>query len=153
MYSAIAVANAFIELGIKNNNPLTHLQIQKLVYITQGFNLAITDEPLFNQDIAAWPHGPVIPVLYKKLKKFGRSSVTDKITLRVDDREVEKSSFTYRLIETVYDKYKNFSGGQLSSMTHKVNTPWAIAWHRLKFSPLEHDVIKEYYKELLGNDY
>ncbi len=150
MYSALSVANAFIELSLAEDKPLTHLQIQKLVYITQGFNLAITDKPLFNQEVAAWPYGPVIPVLYKKLKRFGREKISYLIELRSDDKAIEKDSPTFKLIEIVYEGYKNYSGSELSSITHKPNTPWAITWHKLKFSPIPNDVIKEHYKELLA---
>lgn len=149
MYSALSVANAFIELSLAEGKPLTHLQIQKLVYITQGFHLAGTDAPLFKQDVMAWPYGPVTPVLYKKLKRFGRDKVVEAIVLRDDDKAIEKNSFAYRLVETVYNGYKKYSGSQLSAITHKANTPWAITWHRLKFSPIDNDLIKEHYKELL----
>ncbi len=150
MYSALSVANAFIDLSLKESKPLTHLQIQKLVYITQGVYLALKDESLFEQEIAAWPYGPVIPVLYKKLKQFGRDEIVKTIELRTDDSKLEKESLAYKLIEVVYEAYKDYSGSQLSAITHKPNTPWAITWHKLKFSPIPNELIKEHYKELLA---
>lgn len=149
MYSALSVANAFIELSLAEGKPLTHLQIQKLVYITQGFHLASKNEPIFSQDIMAWPYGPVTPVLYKKLKKFGRDKVNEPIILREDDKPVDKDSFAYGLIKTIYESYKDYTGSQLSTITHKPNTPWATTWHQLKFSPISHNLIKEHYMELL----
>ena len=43
---------------------ISNLKLQKLVYYAQGFYLALHDEALFPEDIEAWTHGPVVPVLY-----------------------------------------------------------------------------------------
>ncbi len=41
---------------------LSNLKLQKLVAYAQGFHLAMKDgEPLFDEPIEAWAHGPVIP--------------------------------------------------------------------------------------------
>lgn len=38
---------------------ITHLKMQKLVYYAQGIHLCYTNKPLFDEEIQAWPHGPV----------------------------------------------------------------------------------------------
>lgn len=64
------VANAFIELAKNSEYDVSHMKLQKLVFIANGFHLAIFDEPLYYNDTAAWKWGPVVPFLYKKLKKY-----------------------------------------------------------------------------------
>jgi uncharacterized phage-associated protein len=39
VYSVITIANEFINLA--NNESLTNMQLQKMVYIAHGFNLAL----------------------------------------------------------------------------------------------------------------
>jgi len=57
--------------------PITHLKLQKLVYISYGVYLAMTrgNKRLFNERIEAWPFGPVIPELYHEFKRFGMSRI------------------------------------------------------------------------------
>ena len=41
-----AIANWFIEQGIKENNPLSHIEVQKLLYFSHGWMLGIHETPL-----------------------------------------------------------------------------------------------------------
>ena len=43
---------------------MTHLKLQKLVYFAQGAPLHYVGEPLFHEPMKAWIHGPVCPDLY-----------------------------------------------------------------------------------------
>ena len=58
------IAQLFIQLG--DGDDVTNLKVQKLVYYAQGFYLALNGKPLFNNDIKAWAHGPVVPELYQE---------------------------------------------------------------------------------------
>ncbi|OQY42717.1 MAG: hypothetical protein B6240_13665 [Desulfobacteraceae bacterium 4572_87] len=49
---------------------ISNLKLQKLVYYAQGFYLALYDEPLFNEPIEAWTHGPVIRELYRSYNEI-----------------------------------------------------------------------------------
>ena len=65
MISCQDVANYFLSLCDEDAGDLiSNLKLQKLVYYAQGFHLAISGEPLFDEKIMAWEHGPVIPQLY-----------------------------------------------------------------------------------------
>jgi len=59
-----AVANYFLDLGLRESIPITPLKLQKLVYFAHGWYLGFTGEPLLNEGIQAWEYGPVIPSLY-----------------------------------------------------------------------------------------
>jgi uncharacterized phage-associated protein len=39
---------------------ISNLKLQKLLYYAQGFYLAIYGKALFEEDIVAWEHGPVV---------------------------------------------------------------------------------------------
>ena len=57
MTSAVTVANKILELASAKNLKLSPLQLMKLVYMSQGWNLALNDAPLFDDRIEAWQYG------------------------------------------------------------------------------------------------
>ena len=53
-YQAVAIANAFIDIGKQNNaTDLTPMKLQKLVYFAHGWNLGATGRPLINEEVEA----------------------------------------------------------------------------------------------------
>ena len=114
------VANAFILMDDNNDGDgLTNLKLQKLAYYAQGFHLAIFDNPLFDEAIEAWTHGPVVPELYQAYKQYGKTPVpiADNFDINVLDKDA------INLIEEVYRVYGQFSAWQLRNMTHE-EAPW-----------------------------
>ena len=59
---------SFLFTLIDNNKPLTLIHLNKLPYIAHGFCLALTDQPLSNEEPEAWPHGPVFKSIFNKFK-------------------------------------------------------------------------------------
>ena len=62
-----AVANWFIERGINEEYPLTHIEVQKLLYFAHGWMLGIHGEPLVEGNWEAWRYGPVLRDVYFSL--------------------------------------------------------------------------------------
>lgn len=60
-YSAVAVANAFIEKALKGElKELTPMKLQKLLFYTQSWHLKLRGgTPLFDDLFARWKFGPV----------------------------------------------------------------------------------------------
>lgn len=46
---------------LTKQGPMTGYQVQKLLYYCQAWNLAVNGEPLFDDEIKAYEHGPVVP--------------------------------------------------------------------------------------------
>lgn len=145
-YSAIAVANAFIELAKKEGKQLTNMQLQKLVYVAHGWCLALLRKPLFYNDVKAWEWGPVIPKLYNRLKKYGSGFVTDSIA--TNDSPIDPRTEDMSLIQSVWDAYKEFDGPQLSAMTHAEGTPWDETWKSIRYGEISNEKIAEHYRQL-----
>ena len=81
MYIAETIAKWFlarnkydVDMG-HGDELISNLKLQKLLYYAQGCVLAITGNILFNDDIEAWEHGPVVPTIYHLYKTFGRSGI------------------------------------------------------------------------------
>lgn len=54
---------------------LTNRELQKLLYLAQGFHLARTDQELFAEDFAAWKFGPVHSGIFHNYKQYGFQSI------------------------------------------------------------------------------
>ena len=61
------IANEFIRRAAAEKRALTQMQLQKLVYIAHGWNLAINGEKLTHDDPQAWDYGPVYRDLWEAL--------------------------------------------------------------------------------------
>ncbi|MBV7388306.1 DUF4065 domain-containing protein [Pasteurellaceae bacterium TAE3-ERU1] len=74
MLKAQDVADFFLSPFIEEEGELiTNLKLQKLLYYSQGYSLAILDRPIFLEKIVHWDHGPVVPVVYHAYKYYGSS--------------------------------------------------------------------------------
>lgn len=160
-YSAIAVANAFIDIANRNDKSLTPMKLQKLVFIANGWLLAVEDKPLVENSFEVWRHGPVEPNLYRALKKYGRDEVKTKITSWSVDENGDFSthtpvipasdSLTHELLKEVWDVYGDADGITLSEITHLPDSPWSLIKKQKGInSTIPSSVIKSYYSSLIS---
>ena len=147
-HDAIIVANRLIQLGIKEKNPLTPLQIIKLVYICHGFMLGLYKRPLIIQKIEAWKYGPVIAELYDVLKKYKGAHVEKEISTEL---KTELDDEQDDIVQQVFSKYAHLSGAALSTLTHQPGTPWQMVRSLVGKNNkgiIPNDIIEDYYSNL-----
>ena len=163
MYDALAVANHFLELAGRDDRKIDPMKIQKLVYFAHGWHLALVDEPLIRERIEAWDYGPVIPVLYQSFRKFGSSPITEKgVELKIQGGSVVMvrpkigdpcnsgdDDYAKALLENVWETYKDYSALQLSSLTHRPESPWQIA-RTDGARAISDELIKSHFKREFG---
>jgi len=142
--TALDVAKYFLaktdeEVGATVSN----LKLQKLIYYAQGYNLAVTGKPLFKDKIKAWQHGPVIPALYHKYKKYGSDPIP-----KPDGLDLKKyTPKQVELLDEVYEVCGQFSAWKLRNMTHE-EPPWKDV---APFNgTITHKSMKKYFKTLLN---
>jgi len=153
-YEPLAIANTLIGIASNSDNPVTHLKLQKLVYYSHGWWLALADQPLFLEHIKAWDHGPVVVSLWHRFKHYGSSA----ISLPEPDFEPEKEikipqveegdSTMHAFLEKIFEVYGGYDPFKLSTMTHKEGTPWAVTKARARDKQsvtIPNDLIKEYF--------
>lgn len=80
---------------------------------------------LCSEKFQAWIHGPVLPSLYRKYKKFGWNDIPEVKNIPAISTEYED------LLEQVWETYGIFSADDLESLTHK-ETPWINARKGIK---------------------
>ncbi len=139
------IANALIRLGIENAQPRDPLQIVKLTYLCHGWMLGLYHRRMSCDPVYAWQYGPVIPAVYEGVKRYGRKPVMTPIPCLEDSfGELEND-----LINQVFDAYCQFSGIDLSMMTHAQGTPWYKIWHQYgKNTLIPDELIEEHFSEL-----
>jgi len=99
---------------------MSNLKLQKLLYYVQGFHLTQAGGIAFNDQIKAWSHGPVVPVVYHRFKKFSWHDI-------FEIPEAPKlPPKTQAIVDSVLKKYGSFSGVELEDMTH-AEAPWIAA--------------------------
>lgn len=143
MKKAIVIANAILKLSEPEiGDVVTNLKLQKLLYYTQGFYLAIYNKPLFKEDILAWEHGPVVREVYKEFSSFGAESI------KVPEEKIELTKRERELIASVWKVYSQFSAWKLRDMTHN-EKPWV---ETKKNEIISHDLLKSFFKTLVAKN-
>lgn len=102
----------------EDTDQISNLKLQKLLYYCQGAFLALKDEKLFEDDILAWTHGPVIEKIYQEYKKFGSNGITE-----IPDYEVFIDDETDEILRNTYNTFARYSAWGLRNLTHN-ETPW-----------------------------
>ncbi len=126
MYSAKTIARWFVAWAQASHADRSNLKLQKLLYYAQGHYLAATGEPLFDEPLEAWSHGPVVSDVYHMFKDWGSFD----ITLPEDAfswEEVDED--TTQFLIKVWNAYGQYAAWRLRDMTH-AERPW-----RDHFSP------------------
>jgi uncharacterized phage-associated protein len=100
---------------------LTAMKLQKLLYYTQAWHLAVTDRPLFSDTMEAYQYGPVVPEVWRARWSWeSRNPREQQIdSIQMDDLESD-------LIDLVLATYGSKTGDELSALTHE-ELPWLEA--------------------------
>jgi uncharacterized phage-associated protein len=116
---SFSIANFFIDLANNTGSFISNLKLQKLVYYSQAWHLALHGEPLFEEDFEAWIHGPVLPNLYHTYKHFGWKPIQE-------DVQVNLPLAILDYLNEVADEYFVCDAYELEQMTH-LEAPWQKA--------------------------
>jgi uncharacterized phage-associated protein len=132
------VANEFLALAAADGAVVDQMKLQKLVFYAHAWHLAYNKAPLFENDIEAWPWGPVVRDIYMQTKDYGRAPVTEKLY----GLDTSNGAFNITtpdgapaalkpFLKSVWDTLKKFNGVQLSNSTHAPGEPWTIIAEKL----------------------
>lgn len=138
-YPATTIANEFLRHAAEDGESITHMKLQKLVYLAHGFYLAISGgDPLIKEKIRAWKYGPVINEMYAAFSKYGGEPVQKPYkTYAVQDGKIgfvaagldddDEDELANAVVHRVWSVYGNRSAIELSAMTHRPGSPYRTA--------------------------
>ena len=149
-YKAIDIANWFINKFDKDvGDVVTHLKVQKLLYYSEAWSQLLLDRKLFEEEMEAWAHGPVVREVFNEFKEYGWEPLTLSKELVNFDEDTES------VLIQVLESYGEASAKTLERMTH-ADEPWIIA--RGNSSPearcntvIKKGSIKNYFGSKYGN--
>src|SRR5262249_6122203 len=103
---------------------VTTMKLQKLVYYSQAWHLAWTENPLFPEKIEAWRNGPVVPHLFDLHR--GHFKLEPGFFYKKQPQKKSKLSLTNDekdIIDRIVTHYGNKDPHWLSQLTH-LEDPW-----------------------------
>lgn len=140
---------------------ITNKKLQKLIYYVEAWNLVYLNS-IYDENIEAWVHGPVVREVYDKYKKFGYSQIIQDYSegscaskeLRKLEKSLDITEDKRELIETVLEKYGALSSFQLELLVHQ-ERPWLEAREGLGPTDkcnkhISRDTMKKYYNGLIN---
>ena len=143
VYSALEVARHIINYANSNDQLLSNLKLQKILY--------------FEDDIEAWDFGPVVPAVLREYKFFGSFNIPPVKHYYVED---ESQPFNFRrvvfydiditnedkaVIDEVVDYFADYSAVDLTELTQK-QFPWQNAYCKCFKKVISAQSIKEYFQ-------
>lgn len=145
-YNAIDIAKKLIIRAVKTDQqePMTNMRLQKMLYYQQGFHLAAFNKPLFNEKIEAWMYGPVVPAVYEAYKSYGFNCIIpdeDATEIRLNEQEEH-------LFSEVFGVYGVYSAIGLMNLTHN-ESPWKSVPARVG-SVISQESMRQYFKTRLS---
>ncbi len=145
MSNASDVADYILVCSQEHGDPPSNLKLQKLLYYSQAWYLALYDRPLFPERIEAWVHGPAVPPVYGRFKQWAwkpidfQPATPPPLSTHVKDH-----------VDEVLGVYGWMNGFELEQLTHK-EYPWLNA--RGELAPdessnavISHEDMKTFYR-------
>jgi uncharacterized phage-associated protein len=147
MSTANHVAARLINLSHEKQDPVSNLKLQKLLYYSQAWHLAFFKKPLYDDEIEAWVHGPVVPAIFRSYRDYKWARIS-----RVEEFGVPVGVAAH--LEEVWRVYGSLSAYDLERLTHS-EAPWQVA--RAGIAPdvsshavISKDSMREYYSSRLN---
>jgi uncharacterized phage-associated protein len=161
MYDVRDIANFTLDFADARDIEVTNLALQKLLYFVHGWFFSLYDEPLIKNKFEAWQYGPVQRVIYDQFKSFKDSAIRDVRAKYIDPLTGEH---IYRcpviapdhktVIESVLDRYKQYSASQLVKESHVEDGPWEYVWKQAEDAvypgmKIPDSIIADHFKRLV----
>ena len=123
MPSALDVARFFLDRDSQRAEPdVTPMKLAKLMYFAQANNLADTGSRLFNSNVEAFEHGPVVHEVWKHYPAGAQIlAVTSREAFETESN-LDQNVIAF--LNKIWQRFSDMSASKLRSMTHR-HRPWS----------------------------
>ena len=128
MYKAIDLANYIVDKCIKDNTPITNLQLQRILYFVQKDFLK-RGSRAFSDYIEAWWFGPVVPTVYFCFCGFGAMPI-----LFIPRDTVPNLSTDKNIIDNIVENKRSLTPWEIAKETSKITGAWSKVYDNGKGS-------------------
>jgi len=145
-----AIANKILDMRAETGEPLTIMQLIKLVYIADGWAMALLGRPLSREAPQAWQYGPVYPTVYRAFSGAGARPVEARAYVRgtTIPMSEEIADDESKLLKMVVQGYGKLSAYQLSRLTHQADTPWSKAYDQGSYTEIDSEEMRSHFEGL-----
>ena len=117
MYKAMELSTYIVSKCIKEDCPISNLQLQKILYYIQKAFLNRGDRA-FSDNIEAWQFGPVVPNVYDHYCGYGAMPISFS-SIKCDVAKEDK-----QLIDSIVESKRVLAPWDLVEETHKKGGAW-----------------------------
>lgn len=141
-YRALDIAKYVVDRCTTMEHPVSDLQLQKILYYIQLAFIKNAKCLAFNDDIEAWPYGPVVREVYNYFNGFGSNEIClyfseCRSLFQIHDHE--------QLVNIMIERCLQYRPWELVEMSHNVDGPWYKIYNkRGKYSAIPIEEIIEY---------
>ena len=137
------LAHYIVDKCTRDDEPVSNLQLQKIMYFLQYVYCKNYGELLFDdEEFEAWQYGPVLPSVYKEFSNYGGRAITEFY------EDVDRARFgdLADWIDTGIEVLRSKSPWDLVSVAHAKGSPWDKVWNGGcgRKSTISNDSIMEY---------
>ena len=138
MYKAMDLANYIVDKCIKDNVPITNLQLQRILYFVQKDFLK-RGSPAFSDYIEAWEFGPVVPNVYFCFCGFSAMPIF------ISRDTVPNLSTDKNIIDNIVENKRSLTPWEIAKETSKITGAWSKVYDNGKGNQciIPVDLIKE----------
>lgn len=120
MISAITLAKYVVNKCIEDNNPITNLQLQYILYCIQKVYLHRNNQAVFREEIAAIDEGVIVSVVYYSFQYYANNPITD----RCEDILLVNSK-NKGIIDRIINEKRKLSYEEIMQTIRKRNSTWS----------------------------
>ncbi len=148
--SSEQVANYFFKRAKEEWIDITNKKLQKLLYYTQAWNLALKEEQLFPEFFEAWVHWPAIRGVYGSYKKYWFNPITEVNEKIIKTIPEDVLSF----LDNIWNVYGRLDADYLELLTHS-EKPWqearnGLQSHESSSIVISPETMRDFYKAKLA---
>ena len=133
------INNYFARKFDYNVDPITQMQVVKLLYFAYGRFLAKNNKRLFSSPILHLQYGPVVEEVYQRFRGMVVLDPDKPDKQAFEDYNLVSSDVEIsNLLQKIDEDYSDYTASGLSRITHRAGSPWSMTE---KGKPIEDQLI------------